>query len=46
MQAIIADTETTGLKEPVPVEVAYIDVSKLFKVPEFKVGKGLKDAVA
>ena len=33
MQAIIADTETTGLKEPVPIEVAYIDVSKLFEVP-------------
>lgn len=33
MQAIIADTETTGLKDSRPVEVAYIDVSKLFEVP-------------
>ncbi|PTQ86555.1 3'-5' exonuclease [Agitococcus lubricus] len=33
MQAIIADTETTGLKEPVPVEIAYLDVSRLFSVP-------------
>lgn len=33
MKAIILDTETTGLKEAVPVEVAYIDISKLFEVP-------------
>lgn len=33
MQAIIADTETTGLKEPRLIEAAYIDVSKLFDVP-------------
>lgn len=33
IKAAILDTETTGLKEPVPVEVAYIDVSKLFEVP-------------
>lgn len=31
IKAAILDTETTGLKESVPVEVAYIDVSKLFE---------------
>lgn len=33
IKAAILDTETTGLKEAVPVEVAYIDISKLFEVP-------------
>lgn len=33
IKAAILDTETTGLKEPVPVEVAYINISKLFEVP-------------
>lgn len=32
MQAIIADTETTGLKETRLIEAAYIDVSNLFQV--------------
>lgn len=30
MKAIILDTETTGIKDAIPVEVAYIDISRMF----------------
>jgi len=33
MRVIILDTETTGLKNARPVEVAYIDVSRLLTHP-------------
>lgn len=33
MKAIILDSETTGLKDSRPVEIAYIDVSALFNKP-------------